>query len=205
VLPLDSSSDKERGRWNQKYGECGARTDEHTAPDPFLARTFSEYILPEYPLGGSALDVAGGAGRHAIWMAKQGWQVTIIDISETGVERARQNAGPLASQIHFVVDDLTHFNAAQTRFAAAFDVAMVFFYLERKIFSEILEGLRPGGLLLYKTYLSSQTKLASGPKRPEHLLRRGELPQLAAGLRILQYSEKVSNGGVAELVAKKEL
>jgi hypothetical protein len=65
------------------------------------------------------LDLAGGAGRHAIGLAKQGWEVTLIDVSGTGVEQARQNAGPLASHIHVVVDDLTHFKAAQTHFEAS--------------------------------------------------------------------------------------
>jgi SAM-dependent methyltransferase len=200
-----SSTDNERERWNRKYGEVVACTEPRTAPDPFLVRTFSEFVLPAFPKGGSALDVAGGAGRHAIWLAKQGWQVTMIDISEAGVEQARQSAGPVASHIHFVVDDLTRFKAAQMQFANAFDVVMVFFYLERKIFAEILKVLRPGGLLIYKTYTSPQAKLLRGPKNPEHLLKPNELLRLASGLQILQYSEKVSEKAVAELVAKKEI
>ncbi len=198
-----SSADKERERWNRKYREFVACTEPRTAPDPFLERSFSEFILPAFPDGGSALDVAGGAGRHAIWLAKQSWQVTIIDISEAGVEQARQNAGPLASHIHFVVDDLTRFEAAQTQFADAFDVVMVFFYLERRMLAEILKALRPGGLFIYKTYTSPQGKLSRGPKNPEHLLNPGELLQLASGLQILQYSENVSEGAVAELVARR--
>src|ERR1700688_2220302 len=111
-MPL-SISDNERERWNQKYRES-AGASASMVPDPFLVRAFSEYVLPLFPHGGSALDLAGGAGRHAIWLAKQGWEVTLIDISETAVEQARQNAGGLASQIHFVVDDLTRFAASQT-------------------------------------------------------------------------------------------
>src|ERR1035441_2770581 len=116
-MSFTSSSNNERERWNQKYLEAaGAET--WTVPDPFLARAFSGYILPLFPHPGSALDLAGGAGRHAIWLAKQGWEVTLIDVSDAGVEQARQNAGPLASHMHFVVDDLTHFKASQTQFEA---------------------------------------------------------------------------------------
>lgn len=114
------SSSSEREHWNQKYREAPEAWRE---PDTFLPRAFSEYIRPLFPLGGSALDLAGGAGRHAIWLARQGWEVTLIDISDTGIEQARQNAGALASQIHFVVDDLTGFAASQTQF----DVVMAFF------------------------------------------------------------------------------
>jgi len=195
-----SLSDNEREHWNRKYREAPASW---LVPDPFLSRAFSEYILPLFPQGGSALDLAGGAGRHAIWLAKQGWEVTLIDISEAGVEQARQNAGPLASHIHVVVDDLTHFKASQTHFEAGFDVVMAFFYLERAIFSEVVKALRPGGLLVYKTYTRAQAELAAGPKNPEHLLEPGELLQLAGSLSILHYREEVAEKATAELVARR--
>ena len=197
-MSFSSSSDNERERWNQKYREA-AGTETWTVPDPFLARAFSEYILPLFPHPGSALDLAGGAGRHAIWLAKQGWEVTLIDVSETGVEQARQNAGRLASHIHFVVDDLTHFKASQTQF----EVVMAFFYLEREMFSEMVKAVRPGGLLVYKTLTLAQAKLAGGPKNPAHLLEPGELLQLADGLRVLHYREEVAEKATAELVARK--
>jgi SAM-dependent methyltransferase len=197
-----SDSDDERERWNQKYREAPGAW---LIPDPFLPRAFSEYILPLFPHGGNALDLAGGAGRHAIWLVQQDWKVTLIDISETGVEQARQNAGPLASHIQFVVDDLTCFKAAQTEFEARFEVVMAFFYLERKIFSEMVKAVRPGGLLVYKTLTLEQAKLADGPKNPAHLLQPGELLQLADGLRILHYQEEVAEKATAELVARKEI
>jgi SAM-dependent methyltransferase len=197
-----SSSDNERERWNQKYREA---PEAWLTPDPFLPRAFSEYIVPLFPHGGDALDLAGGAGRHSIWLAKQGWEVTLIDISETGVEQARQNAGPLASHIHFVVDDLTRFQASQTEFKLGFEVVMAFFYLEREAFSEIVKALRPGGLLLYKTHTSEQAKLAGGPRSPAHLLEPGELLQLASGLRVLHYKEETAEKATAELVARKEI
>jgi tellurite methyltransferase len=187
----------ERERWNQKYREKpGAWLD----PDPFLARGFSEYIQPLFPRGGSALDLAGGAGRHAIWLAKQGWDVTLIDLSETGVELARQNAGPLASHIHMVIDDLTQFRASQTQF----DLVMGFFYLEREIFPEIVKVVRPGGMLLYKTYTTDQLKLPGGPKDASHLLAPGELLLMVSGMRVLHYCEKLAEKATAEIVAKKE-
>ncbi|MGA7558494.1 MAG: class I SAM-dependent methyltransferase [Terriglobales bacterium] len=222
--PSFSSPDSrdERERWNRRYrkkslAKMKTGTPGRTVPDPFLELAFSEYIAPLFPRRGTALDLAGGAGRHAIWLAKQGWDVTLIDISETGVDEARQNAGPLASHIRFVVDDLTHFKAAQTQFGARseaasdaaseamFDVAMTFFYLQRNIFPEIIKAIRPGGLLLYKTYTSAQAKLARGPQNPAHLLEPDELLQLAHELRVLHYREVVAENATAELVARKEI
>jgi len=201
-MSFTSSSDNERERWNHKYREASG-TGKWTVPDPFLERAFSEYILPLFPRGGSALDLAGGAGRHAIWLAKMGWKVTLIDVSDAGVEQARQNAGPLASHMHFVVDDFTHFKASQTQFEAGFEVVMAFFYLEREIFSEMVKAVRPGGLLVYKTLTLAQLKLPGGPKNPAYLLEPGELLRLADGLRVLQYREEVAEKATAELVARK--
>jgi tellurite methyltransferase len=196
------SSDDERERWNRKYREAPSSW---TVADPFLADAFSEYILPAFPHAGRALDLAGGAGRHAIWLAKQGWEVTLIDISEQGVEQARQNAGPLATHIQFVVDDLTQFKASQTQLESGFDLVMAFFYLERRIFPEIVSALRPSGLLVNKTHTSAQAKLVGAPTNPDYLLQPGELLRLASGLRVLHYREQSAEKATAELVAKREI
>jgi tellurite methyltransferase len=195
-----SISNNEREHWNRKYREAPGSW---RVADSFLARAFSEYILPLFPHAGRALDLAGGAGRHAIWLAKQGWEVTLIDISET--EQARQNAGPLASRIHLVVDDLTHFKSSQTEYEAAFDVGMAFFFLKREIFSELVTAVRPGGLLVYKTYTRAQAELPSGPNDPAHLLEPGELLKLTRGLNVLHYREDVAEKATVELVARREV
>jgi tellurite methyltransferase len=197
---MSSFSDNERERWNRKYREGPSSG---MVPDPFLPHAFSEYILPTFPQGGRALDLAGGAGRHAIWLAKQHWEVTLIDISKEGMEQARQNAGALASHVHFVVDDLTQFKASQTQLESGFDLVMAFFYLERKIFSEIVSVLRPGGLLVYKTHTSAQAELVGGPKNADYLLEPGELLRLTSGLRVLHYREQIAEKATAELIATK--
>ncbi len=190
------SSRNEREHWNQKYRESPGSWLE---PDPFLLRAFSEYIRPLFPAAGHALDLAGGAGRNAIWLAKQGWEVTLIDIAEAGVEQARENAGALTSRIQFVIADLTGFRASQTQF----DVVMAFFYLDRRIFPEIVKAVRPAGLLIYKTLTHAQLELPGGPKDPAHLLEEGELPRLVDGLEVLHYREQIAEKATAELVARK--
>jgi tellurite methyltransferase len=190
------SSRNEREHWNQKYRESSGSWGE---PDPFLEYAFSGYIRPMFSTPGCALDLAGGAGRHTIWLAKQGWEVTLIDIAETGVEQARQKAGSLSTRVHFVVDDLTHFRAAKSRF----DLVLVFYYLDRTIFPEIVKSIRPGGLLVYKTLTRAQMELRGGPRDPAYLLESGELLRLADGLEALHYREQVAERATAELVARK--
>jgi tellurite methyltransferase len=211
--PADSPGPlSDRDRWNKKY-LASPNSAAPDTPDEFLTRAFSRFVSPLFPRGGSALDLAGGAGRNAIWLAKQGWEVTLMDISDVGIERATQRAGPLRSHIHFVVDDLTHFKASQI----GFDLIIVFFFLERNIFSEIVKSLRPGGLLIYKTLIdkavsdkavadhATKTGNCEEGKRtmnPAYRLKPGELPGLVDGLTVLHYREDGDGEAVAELVAK---
>lgn len=190
-----SSNSNERERWNRKYRDSAGSWRE---PDPLLPYAFAEYVRPLFPAAGLALDLAGGAGRHTIWLARQGWEVTLIDIANAGIQQAEQNSVAVASRVHCVEGNLTLFEASQMQF----DLVMVFFYLERAIFPEIVKAIRPGGILIYKTLIRSQ--LASeGPKEPAYLLEDGELPRLAESLEVLHYREQIAKKATAELVARK--
>src|SRR5262245_55862732 len=63
----------DRERWNAKWRE---RAGELELPASFLSE--HAYLLPTT---GKALDLAGGAGRNAIWLARRGFEVTLVDIS----------------------------------------------------------------------------------------------------------------------------
>ena len=67
--------------WNERYSR-----GEHIIkePMPLLVRVASQ--LPP----GRALDLACGAGRHAIFLASRGWQVTAVDASPVGIKLARR-------------------------------------------------------------------------------------------------------------------
>lgn len=199
----NAPTNNDRDRWNKKYREASPET--WATPDPFLLWAFSQYILPIFPQAGHALDLAGGAGRHSIWLARQDWEVTLIDVSEIAVEQARQKAAPVSPHIHFVVDDLTRYKASQTQF----DLAIVFFFLDRNIFPEIIKSLRPGGCLIYKTH-TQNTQPDSRPNAPadkinsSYLLHPGELPRLASGLDILHHREVAAKKSTSELIARKK-
>ncbi|PYY06184.1 MAG: hypothetical protein DMG69_24140 [Acidobacteria bacterium] len=186
----------ERASWNQRYRE---RSPSSLEPDPLLVTSYEEFIQPLFPHGGIALDVAGGVGRHGRWLAERNWKVDLVDISEVGVAQAKQNAGRSAAHIRFGVEDLKKFSFPQNHY----DLVLVFFYLERTIFPDFVRTLRPGGLLLYKTYTRQQGKFGGGPSHPLHLLKPNELLEAFSALEILFYRETIRQRGIAELVAKK--
>jgi SAM-dependent methyltransferase len=189
----------ERDAWNQRYREGSHGGN---GPDPFLIKSYEEFIQPSFPAGGTALDAAGGAGRHAVYLAERAWRVTLADISESGIERARGLAKRYGVTIDFLLGDARDLDFGREQF----DLVMVFFYLERDILPMLGAALRPGGLILYKTYTHEHEKFASrGLSHPMYFLDDNELLRAFPGFRVLYYRESVHERGIAELVARKPL
>ncbi len=185
----------ERTAWDCRYREGSHGSLD---PDSFLPESYQEFIQPLFPKGGTALDLAGGVGRHAIWLAQRGWRVTLTDISEVGIAKARENADSFATKIEFQVQDVSNFEAGKQQY----DLIVVFFYLQREIFPELVKALKPGGLLVYKTYTRLHPKFGRGPAHPMHLLEQNELLRSFSGLTVLHYHETVRDRGVAEFVGR---
>jgi tellurite methyltransferase len=184
--------------WNQRYQEGSHASLE---PDPFFVRAYREFVEPRFKYVGRALDLAGGVGRHALYLAERGWLVTLMDISEVALKQARRQAELLDVHIFAEQTDLTEAQLPED----AFDLIVVFFYLERSLLSQTAAALRPGGVLIYKTYTEEQQKLSGGPTHPMHLLQSGELKSAFADLEILHYNESAVDKAVAELVARKAI
>jgi tellurite methyltransferase len=186
-----------RVEWDRRHGEGSHNS---LKPDPFLVSAYEQFVETNVKYVGRALDIAGGVGRHALYLAERGWLVTLMDISDVAVKQARRHAEQQDVHIFGEQVDLTE---AQLM-ASAFDLILVFFYLERSLFPQIAEALRPGGILIYKTYTREQLKIGAGPTHPMHLLEMNELRDAFSRLQILHYAETSNDKGVAELVARKE-
>ncbi|EWT03298.1 methyltransferase [Intrasporangium oryzae NRRL B-24470] len=129
--------------WDERYA---ARDLVWSAePNRFVA----ELVSPLTP--GTAIDIAAGEGRNAIWLAEQGWHVVATDYSPVAIERARARAlevlGENAGQVTARVADAT---MPAPGGPAAYDLA-VFCYLQlprdelRRAFREGVSAVRPGG------------------------------------------------------------
>ena len=88
---------------------------------------------------------------------------------------------------------LAHVRAADPRIACvqmdldtpgirprAVDTVIVVNFLDRRLFAAVTEWVRPGGMLLWDTFLLEQREIGH-PRNPEFLLRRGELAERLAG------------------------
>jgi SAM-dependent methyltransferase len=98
---------------------------------------------------GRALDVGCGEGADAIWLARHGWTVTAIDISDVAADRARVAAELAGDRVQWVRGD-----ALRTPFPArSFDLVSLQYPALPKAAGEpavrsLIDTVRPGGLLL---------------------------------------------------------
>jgi tellurite methyltransferase len=170
--------------WDRLYSEA-ANLD--WTPEPLLVEVADN--LPP----GRALDLACGAGRNAIYLARLGWRVTAVDSSPAAIGLLRQNAADVDARVA---------NLESGEFAIepdGYELICDFFYLQRDLFPAIRDGVRPGGTF------AGAIQLADGaPHR--FALDPGELRNEFAGWKILFYSEAAGAGNqrrAARIVARR--
>lgn len=154
----------DRIKWNERYGSENSCLGER--PSPFLASEM-ERLLRLAP-GRRALDIACGEGRNSIFLARHGFQVTGIDISDAGIAKAERQARAEELEIDFRRMDL---DGWQTD--GQYDLLLNFNFLLRPLIPEEVRALAPGGLLLFDTILESPQIPAT--HNPDFFLRYGEL------------------------------
>ena len=121
---------------------------------------------------GTAVDLACGEGRNAVWLAQQGWTVTGVDFSDVGIDKARRLASDNDVDVTWVVADATTW-APPTE---GFDLVAVF-YLQlpaadrRAALRTAARALAVGGTLVLVGHdLLNLTEGHGGPQDPAVLL-----------------------------------
>jgi tellurite methyltransferase len=181
---------QDRLKWNEKY-QTASYPDEPAA-------ILKKYIVPGG--GQRALDIAAGNGRNALFLADQGFTVDAVDISDEGLRLfARQHPN-----IHTICADLDHFDIPANRY----DLIINIKFLNRRLFPYIRDGLAPGGILIFQTFLDTPPENKNRPACRDYLLRENELLHAFLSLRVLFYSEAEENDKgetslLASLVAMK--
>jgi SAM-dependent methyltransferase len=152
------------------------------------------------PAHGTALDVACGSGRHALWLGARGLVTTAIDRDAAAVDAVHAAARSDDLPVTARVVDLETGDVSLGE--AVYDVIVVVHYLHRPLFPALIRALRPGGVLIYETFTRAQAARGK-PTNPAFLLESGELPRLLAPLAILSEREGDYEGRfVASVVAR---
>ena len=139
TAPTDRTADA--AEWDERYGAA----DQVWSGEPNVALVAEVGGLDP----GRALDVGCGEGADAVWLARRGWQVTALDVSEVAIHRAQGLAGDAGVQVAWVQAGLVE--AALP--ARAFDLVSAQYPALRKTPDAVAERtlvdlVAPGGTLL---------------------------------------------------------
>lgn len=162
--------------WNERYTKGLPSLD---IPDPYFMAMYDQF-----PAAGKALDLAAGTGRHTLYLAERGWEVTAVDFSEVAMDQLSTAAQGL--KVQTICADLAEFVIPEEKF----DLIILYYYFDLPIFPVIVNALAPGGLLILKLAIQN-------PDNNE------VLPHLE-GLAQLNYAQRpVKHRGVAEGLFRK--
>lgn len=151
---------------------------------------------------GRALDIAMGEGRNTVYLAKKGFQVLGVDLSEVAIRKAKLLAREQGSIIRTEVADLNLYQIPRE----SYDLIVNIQYLQRSLIPQIKAGLRRGGHVIFENPTVAEKERSPEKNLPrDFLLEKGELRRLFADFEILSYSEGPGEGGeiVARLFARK--
>jgi len=170
-----------RGAWDARYAEA-ARSDSSVwsrEPNAFVASVVTD-LAP-----GTAIDLACGEGRNALWLAQRGWQVTAVDFSRVAVETGRARAGRLGLEVDWVAADVTDWTSP-----GLVDL-IVIAYLQlpaaelASVIATCAGSLEPEGLVVLVAHdLDNLERGVGGPQNPTVLTSVDSLRAAAADLEI---------------------
>ncbi len=166
----------DRQRWNNKWSDAGRGTSHGSA--------LVDLVAPWLPESATLLDVAGGGSIDSLHFARLGLDVTVADISDVGLIQARQRALSEDLVIQTIELDLENEQLP----AGPWDVITVSNYLQRDLFTGLVNRLGPGGVLAVVVATESNLERHDRPGRP-FLLKANEILSLIDGLTVLHHSE----------------
>lgn len=165
--------------WDERYREPGFAYG--TEPNDFLVESVSH--LPPGPV----LELGAGEGRNGVFLASRGFEVTSVDASAVGLEKAAAWAAERGVALRTVHADLASFVVTPGLWAG---VVSIFAHLppelRRRVHADVVRGLRPGGVLVLEAYTPAQIALGTGgPKDPAMCMTLAGLRDELAGLELL--------------------
>jgi SAM-dependent methyltransferase len=172
-----SAADREK--WDARWRERGAPGE----PMAWLGS-----LSGRLPTAGSALDVAGGAGRHAIWLARRGLRVTLVDVSPEALRLARE-AG-VGLPLETVLADLE----AEALPVGPFDLILVSHFFDRAVWAGLAQRLAPDGLLVLAHLTTTNLERHASPSA-QFLIPPGSLPAWLPGIEPILVEEGWSAEG----------
>lgn len=197
--------------WDERYSE--PEWAYGCQPNDFL-KAYSKHIPPQ----AKVLCLAEGQGRNAIFCAQLGHNVTAVDQSTVGLERAQQLAKQCGVAIKTIVADLADFDLGDQQWDAIISIAAHLPpQLRAKVHRQVVQALKPKGVFILEAYCPAHLELPGvGGPPPEHKALLMPLDMLQQELSGLQFKlaheieREISEGqyhqglsGVVQILASK--
>jgi len=189
-------AESDRRKWDGKYRREARLPHSLRPPVPVLERFAAE------GRGGTALDLACGTGRNALWLARHGWNVTAADISGValGILAKTAKRQGVSEKIEILRTDLEDWSPS-----SPYDLVLMVNYLDRSLIRRLLPAIRPGGLFILDTFVKNPAAVREF-SREDFLLRPGETSRFPGKeFEILLHESYEKNGGREETVPKETL
>jgi SAM-dependent methyltransferase len=170
--------------WDERYR--GSELVWGAGPNRFLVEEVTD-LTP-----GTALDVACGEGRNAIWLAEQGWRVVGVDFSSVGLEKARRLAAERGVTVEWKQGDLTTWETPNT-----FDLVIAMYLhlpadVRHLVFARMAASVAPGGTMLVVGHdLLNLSEGYGGPQNPAILYGPDEVVGDLDGILEIERAERV--------------
>lgn len=166
------------------------------------AQLLVEYLvlLPK----GKVLDVAMGKGRNSLYLASKGFEVVGLEKDKEAIDVCLTEAKRLALIVDARCVDLENLEPYQIE-KSAYDIVICFYYLQRNLIPSMKDALKPGGIILYDTFLIDQHIKTGHPRHREFCFEHNELLRLFIDFRVLYYREGQDPKGTykVSIVAQK--
>lgn len=160
-------------KWNLRHQE-----------NPFIGEPLEllkQYIPHKVKNTPKALDIACGMGRNSRFMRDCGFYVESVDISDFAIQSLQNE-----HNIYAFCADLDTFKIPPRHY----DLICNSYFLERRLFPLICDGLKKGGILVFETFAKSEIESYNAfASDSSHLLHKNELLHAFLDLEILFYEE----------------
>lgn len=206
AVPLAAQSNKNSGaRWDQVY----------LSPDGKVPVNPSALVLEATAnlKPGVALDVGMGNGRNAIYLARKGWKVTGVDISQAAVKQAQAEAAKLKVDMEARAGDVERMDIGRDKYDLI--ICMYVHMVPIRNAKKFMDALKPGGVLIVEGHHAEAQAMGLRPVSggpPGYM--NNQLLRAFERLRIVRYEDRItqaewSNGPegrapIVRMVARKE-
>ena len=176
--------------WDDRYSEEGFAYG--TSPNVFLEQTLP--TLTDLPTNAKCLLLAEGEGRNAVHMARLGYDVTGVDSSAVGLQKAQKLAASHQVTISTEVVDLADYEYGTDTWDC---IVGIFCHVPPPIRARMLEAiphaLKPGGYALFECYTPQQLEFKTGG------------PPVAAPMYSSEIFQQAFGNGKLEIIRNEEI